>query len=447
MFILSTAFFSVFSLLFLNFPIQNAVAETSATDVVSATDSTNTVPGDASEVELNQKISEKYTELTDLKKQIDTYEKQLTFTHTEAVTLQNTVKVLDISRQKMNTSIQLTQKQLESSMLKFTSLNMSIGDTEKKIVLINKSVAEMLRTLDQSDSRTTVEMVLSNGKLSEILDEGIQLTALREKVSNRVTELLAYKKSLVDKKALVEIEKKNLANYQSTLTDQKTLLDNAKKEKNDLLKLTKSRESDYQKILDINKAKAQMLEKELSDYESKLTRKLSGNEIPTSGSKILSWPITNPRVTQHFGITKDSVRLYASGTHNGVDLGVNSGTPITAAASGVIQGTGDTDVACPKASYGKWVLVKHDNGLTTLMAHFSLIKVSQGQRVVSGELLGYSGNTGYSTGPHLHISLFASDGVTVGTLPSKACSGRTFTMPLPTATNAYLDPEAYLPKI
>ena len=229
MFILSTAFFSVFSLLFLNFPIQNAVAETSATDVVSATDSTNTVPGDASEVELNQKISEKNTELTDLKKQIDTYEKQLTFTHTEAVTLQNTVKVLDISRQKMNTSIQLTQKQLESSMLKFTSLNMSIGDTEKKIVLINKSVAEMLRTLDQSDSRTTVEMVLSNGKLSEILDEGIQLTALREKVSNRVTELLAYKKSLVDKKALVEIEKKNLANYQSTLTDQKTLLDNAKK--------------------------------------------------------------------------------------------------------------------------------------------------------------------------------------------------------------------------
>lgn len=64
-------------------------------------------------------------------------------------------------------------------------------------------------------------------------------------------------------------------------------------------------------------------------------------------------------------------------------------------------------------SYGKWIMVKHDNGLSTLYAHLDLIKVTVGQRVSLGETIGYSGNTGYSTGPHLHFSVYATQGVRI----------------------------------
>ncbi|MCX6739271.1 MAG: peptidoglycan DD-metalloendopeptidase family protein [Candidatus Parcubacteria bacterium] len=275
----------------------------------------------------------------------------------------------------------------------------------------------------------------------------MQLSKIRSQVSDHLKELQSYKDTLTKQKEKSESQKRQLAGYQSQLTDQKVVLDIAKKEKNDLLLVTKNREVGYQKILDANLAKKQAFEKELADYEAQLTKQLDKKYIPVAGIKILSWPLENPVITQHFGVTKDSVRLYASGAHNGIDLRASVGTKLLSPAQGTVIGTGDTDVACPKASYGKWVLIKHDNGLTTLMAHFSLIKVSQGQQVSTGDLIGYSGNTGYSTGPHLHISVFASDGVTVGTLPSKSCSGRTFTMPLPTVKNAYLDPEAYLPNL
>ena len=117
--------------------------------------------------------------------------------------------------------------------------------------------------------------------------------------------------------------------------------------------------------------------------------------------------------------------------------------------SGTIIGTGDTDLTCSGASYGRWVLIRHNNGLSSLYAHLSIIRASEGQVVKTGDVIGLSGGfpgavgAGYSTGPHLHVSVYASAGVKVDRLPSKTCGGRTFTLPL-AALNAYLDPMDYM---
>jgi murein DD-endopeptidase MepM/ murein hydrolase activator NlpD len=113
-----------------------------------------------------------------------------------------------------------------------------------------------------------------------------------------------------------------------------------------------------------------------------------------------------------------------------------------AAAAGTVMGTGDTDLVCKGASYGRWVLIKHDNGLATLSGHLSLIKVVAGQRVERGELIGYAGQTGYATGPHLHFTVAAAQGVEIKNLKSAVCPG-TYTMPVFDA-RAYLDPILYL---
>jgi murein DD-endopeptidase MepM/ murein hydrolase activator NlpD len=108
----------------------------------------------------------------------------------------------------------------------------------------------------------------------------------------------------------------------------------------------------------------------------------------------------------------------------------------------VVEGVGDTDVVCPGASFGKWVFIRYDNGLASTYAHLSLITAKAGQRVSTGDVVGYSGNTGYSTGPHLHMSLYAGQGVKISTLKSSVCQG-TYTMPI-ADTKAYLDPLIYL---
>jgi len=121
-------------------------------------------------------------------------------------------------------------------------------------------------------------------------------------------------------------------------------------------------------------------------------------------------------------------------------------------SDGVVLGTGNTDLSCPKASFGQWILIQHNNGLSSTYAHLSLIKVTKGERVSTGQIIGYSGNTGSSTGPHLHLSLYASEdaegnpAVSVKSIPSKSCLGKILTQPI-AATNAYLDPMKYLPQL
>ena len=213
-------------------------------------------------------------------------------------------------------------------------------------------------------------------------------------------------------------------------------------EKKKLLTQTKNSESNYQKLLKDRLAKKDAFEKELQDYESQLQYVLDPSKLPGGG--VLSWPLDNIYITQLFGKTKAGKRLYANGTHNGVDFKASIGTPVKAMADGVVAGTGDTDAECPRVSFGRFVFIKYNDGLAGTFGHLSLIKVSAGEKVVRGEIVGYSGDTGYVTGPHLHLSLYANDAVEMKTLPSKSCPGKMITQPI-AATNGYLDPMYYLP--
>lgn len=97
---------------------------------------------------------------------------------------------------------------------------------------------------------------------------------------------------------------------------------------------------------------------------------------------------------------------YPSGSrHRGVDFGYPSGTPIGSASSGIVAG-----INADGSAYGNHVKVRGDNGLYYLYAHMTSTAVSKGEQVNAGQLLGYSGNTGNSTGPHLHYEVRNRDG-------------------------------------
>ena len=73
-----------------------------------------------------------------------------------------------------------------------------------------------------------------------------------------------------------------------------------------------------------------------------------------------------------------------------------------------------------KYQYGRYVLIKHDNNLSTLYAHLSRQVVARGATVKRGDLIGYSGNTGYSTGPHIHLTVYWAPSVQMKSVPPAA---------------------------
>ncbi len=210
-----------------------------------------------------------------------------------------------------------------------------------------------------------------------------------------------------------------------------------------MLKETQNKETVYQKQLATKKAEKEAFEKALFDFEQQLKIKVDPSSYAGAKSGIFSWPLANHIITQLFGSTAFSKRLYTSGTHNGVDFGTPTGTPVKAVLTGTVTATGNTDLQPGCYSYGKWVLLKHSNGLSTLYGHLSSIGVSSGESVDTGGVIGLSGNTGYSTGPHLHLTVFATQGMRVQTYTS-SIGCKKVTIPI-ADKSAYLDPMVYLP--
>jgi murein DD-endopeptidase MepM/ murein hydrolase activator NlpD len=113
----------------------------------------------------------------------------------------------------------------------------------------------------------------------------------------------------------------------------------------------------------------------------------------------LGWPVPDlTEVTSPFGM-RDHPILKGERLHTGIDLSVREGTPIIAAGPGVVIRTGETKVN------GRFLIIDHGHGVTTAYLHNSKVLVVEGQRVAAGTFVSLSGNTGRSTGPHLHYQL------------------------------------------
>ena len=175
---------------------------------------------------------------------------------------------------------------------------------------------------------------------------------------------------------------------------------------------------------------------------------INPSDITVAGKGVLDWPLDNVRITQYFGNTPFAQSgAYSGKGHNGIDLAAQIGTPIKAALGGVVLGAGNTDSVRGCYSFGKWVMIRHANGLNTMYAHLSQISVTQGQSISTGQIVGYSGETGYATGPHLHFGVYVTSSTQImrlgdATKSSTPCAGAT--MPI-TPLAGYLNPMSYLP--
>ena len=164
--------------------------------------------------------------------------------------------------------------------------------------------------------------------------------------------------------------------------------------------------AEQQAVMDSAKAQrdaAEQMEQDLIASSERIrqqiqARQWGGMEPQVIGSGILGYPCSGP-ITSPFGYRIHPIfgtTIY----HSGIDIGVDEGTPVHAADSGVViySGSGLT-------GYGNVVIIDHGNGLSTLYAHNSALLVSEGESVSKGQVVAYSGMTGYATGPHVHFEV------------------------------------------
>jgi murein DD-endopeptidase MepM/ murein hydrolase activator NlpD len=137
-------------------------------------------------------------------------------------------------------------------------------------------------------------------------------------------------------------------------------------------------------------SRAVQLEQELRAYESALRERA---RIPSI------WPVAGGDETDSFGGRRDPFGGGSSEFHSGQDISAERGTPVFAAATGMVKFAGT------QGGYGQIVILDHGNGLTTRYGHLSKLEVTAGQELTRGATVGRVGSTGRSTGPHLHYEV------------------------------------------
>jgi murein DD-endopeptidase MepM/ murein hydrolase activator NlpD len=399
--------------------------------------------------QLRAQIAERESRLGEIEKEIAEFEAALQEVGAERSTLEAAIRGLELERQKISADISYTENQISNTDLEINKLTIEINQALRDIEQNRAAIAEIIRAIDETDDETLIEVLLTNAQLSDFWTQLDDLETIRNAVGEQVEELRELQAQLENNREDESEKREDLVDLKEQYDGQRQVLVHNQAEQNQLLTATRNEESEYQRLLDQKKAAREQLRQEVQNIEQELQFILDPNTIPTPGTPVFRWPLDNNIITQRFGYTQFALSgAYGGSRHNGMDLGTPSGSKLYATLSGVVRDTGNTDLVPGCFSWGKWILLDHPNGLSSMYAHLSHISVTPGQTVRTGDIVGYTGNTGYSTGPHLHWTLYVSDAVQVRQFNEfkSVTSCGSAKSPF-AAIEGYLDPLDYLPPL
>ena len=294
---------------------------------------------------------------------------------------------------------------LVTAKLAYAAALVKVTSKEAEISQLQKKVDQFARSVYQQGPTSQWEIILESESPSDLTVRLQNIKAVSLSTAKSLDNLLGAKEQLVSDAATAEevrLDMQRVADIAAqALIDAQNAADKAAAAKVEVDKLVKQ-ESAALKVAEDDKAAVQKQYDELRAEQLRIAAlaKAAGTQGPVDPQATgpLSWPLPGRAAGGSVGWRIHPVYKYKS-CHTGVDSGAPSGTPIRAAASGVVLSTSVS------RAYGNMTLIDHGDGMVTMYAHQSQFGVSPGQAVGNQDVIGYVGSTGFSTGPHLHFEV------------------------------------------
>ena len=399
-------------------------------------------------------ISSLESQLEELTKKSNEYQKTLDKTQSDinekekySNALVGKIEVLGKKITVANQSIDKLNKDINQ---KQDEIDKGNADIESQL----DALCERLKAIYKAGSASDLEIVLGAKDLSDFIDKIYlvkTLSGIDEELINEINEKLTIineqKASLEEDKVKLDKEKQNL---QADLDDLNGLLE----ENEELLQTLYDKSSDAKSKLEDVTNEASKLESEIAEYWEEYAKaqaaqansgpvdvsdqikqneehqqnanqssqggnsqnsqqggqssQQSSQTTPSGGSSSSGYTWPTPGCYILTSLWNEDRNTY---NHGAIDIGCSMGTTVVAAASGTVTSTctycghnwGKSYSCGCGGGFGNYVWMSHGNGKETIYGHLTSVVVSPGQYVTKGQVIGYSGTTGYSTGPHLHF--------------------------------------------
>ncbi len=308
--------------------------------------------------------------------------------------LQKQISLLDSQIEAQQDEIDAQEELLGELTQMIADKTIELEESERQQAEQYAQLRSRLRYMVEHGTTSSLSILLSSDSFSDFLnryeiirqislrDENLfeQLKAIRDKVLTEKQELEDTKKEAEDTKLQMEANKAELEAQME-----------AKRKQMDSIQLAQKNVKD---------AYAAMIETEdelMAQYK-KAAAEYAAQSTYVGGTFMWPLPAGNNVVTCKYGMRTHPITGKRK-LHTGVDLRAATGTKVYAANKGTVTTSGYS------SAWGNYIIISHGGGITTLYAHMSKRSVSKDDKVKQGDIIGYSGNTGYSTAPHLHFEI------------------------------------------
>lgn len=339
---------------------------------------------------ISNEISTKQKQATEKKKQAD---------------------ALNVALKTINSGIDLSQKKINDLQNQINQTQAEIEDTQKQIIARQQDLDnekskrnETIRLMYEQNQSNTLYIIIGSKTLSEAIDKVQYFETLENKIVKTMEEISRLKKDLESKKINLNEKKSTLANMKSEQEAYKNGLVQQQGEKKIVLADVDAQKKQLEAQIQESKKMSVQVEAQIAQIQAQLknssSRTVMARDRGTS-SVGFSWPIDYNYLSAYYGSTTPFQQF-----HTGLDLVNILGTPVYAAASGTVITVADMMTNGYYYGYGKYVVIGHNARYSSLYAHLMNYAVSAGQEVKAGDVIGYMGSTGWSTGPHLHFEVW-----------------------------------------
>ena len=346
---------------------------------------------------------------------------------------ENRNKTLTIVEQKaqVDMDIELTRKEVENVNDQIHAFNLLIAEKQVELDELRTEQAEMMdryrvrmRSMQERGNVSVWEVLLQAKSFADMLNCRVMVEEIAradqrmmDNVRTMAAEILQAKDELAQEKVQIELKKAELAESEELLAAKRAESDrllaelNANKQRlvEECEKYEQQEEELSNQIAELEAERTELLyqkwleeQKRKEEEENKNNNNNNGGSTvapPASGEGFCFPMMYCTMLTSAYGYRVHPITGNYT-FHNGVDLAAGTGTPIYATKSGTVT------TATYNYAYGYYVVVNHLDGFSSLYGHMTHYTVSEGDYVSRGEIIGYVGSTGYSTGPHLHFTIY-----------------------------------------
>lgn len=376
-------------------------------------------------------LEDKQDQLDAIKAKIKAYKDIVALKQRQGAALSDQVEALEAQTKSLELEIQTNEQALRELNTDIANLSGRIEQKEAVITSQKNLLASILRESYATQSDLPLDIMVNATRYAEPLQMDEWTYATGQKIRELLGSLRTLRTSLIEERKKITDKKIQADALRLELEERQQSLEEARAEKERLRVKAESEAKKYDALVDDLEEQRKEIENEIEDIESAKTAALDLKDVPGYKKGLLSYPVEDVKISQRYGKTSFT-RWYTF--HNGTDFQVDTGSKVLAAADGKVVAIGNNG----RYAYGRWMAIDHGNGLVTMYGHLSAYGKKVGDKVKQGDTIAKSGNTGYSTGPHLHFTVFSTKSFDI--VPSKKIKS---VRDIP--VGATINPNSYLP--